>query len=71
MKLLRHCFYALLLSGLTLVPVSLLATTEAQAKAGRELVKRYADTVVSVELVVTIKISMGDRAMPPGKIGLR
>ncbi len=32
---------------------------------GRELVKRYADAVVGVELVVTIKVKVGDREMPP------
>jgi hypothetical protein len=29
------------------------------------LVKRYADAVVGIELVVTLKIKMGDREMPP------
>src|SRR5690606_22163750 len=33
--------------------------------AGRELVKRYADAIVSVELVVTMKAKMGDREAPP------
>jgi hypothetical protein len=41
------------------------ALSEADAEAGRALTKRYADTVVGIELVVTVKISMGDRAMQP------
>src|SRR4051812_14680199 len=53
---------ALLAAGLIL-PVH--AATDAQAAAGRDLVKRYADAVVSVELVVTLKIKMGEREMPP------
>ncbi len=35
------------------------------AEAGRALVQRYADTIVGVELVVTMKIRMGDREAPP------
>jgi S1-C subfamily serine protease len=41
------------------------AATSADAKAGRELVKRYADAIIGVELVVTIKVKMGDREAPP------
>jgi hypothetical protein len=41
------------------------AVTDAEATAGRALVKKYADAIVGVELVVTLKMSMGDRAMPP------
>ncbi len=33
--------------------------------AGQSLVKRYADAIVGVELVVTVKVKMGDREMPP------
>jgi hypothetical protein len=47
------------------VPAATLhAVTTAEADAGRALVKRYADAVVSVELVVTLKIKAGDREMP-------
>jgi S1-C subfamily serine protease len=46
-------------------PTSLAAATVAQATAGRALVKRYADAIVSVELVVTLKVKMGDREAPP------
>ena len=41
------------------------AATEAEAAAGRALVKRYADAVVGVELVITVKLKMGDREIPP------
>lgn len=51
--------------ALTFAPVSLHALTDAEATTGRDLVKRFADTVVSVEMVVTIKVTVGDRAMPP------
>ncbi len=37
----------------------------ADATAGRALVKRYADAIVGVELVVTIKMKVGDREAPP------
>ena len=57
----------LLLALFTLVasPARVLALTDAEATAGRALVKRYADTIVHVELVVTIKMTMGERTMPP------
>lgn len=43
------------------------AAPEAEAAAGRALVTRYADAVVGVELVVTIKMRMGDREQPPSE----
>jgi hypothetical protein len=41
------------------------AATEAEAAAGRALVTRYADAIVNVELVVTLKMKFGDREAPP------
>jgi hypothetical protein len=41
------------------------AASEADAAAGRALVKRYADAIVGVELVVTLKVKVGDREQPP------
>ncbi|HVT74502.1 MAG TPA: serine protease [Lacunisphaera sp.] len=41
------------------------AMTDAEAAAGREIARRGADAVVGVEMVVTVKMSMGDRALPP------
>jgi hypothetical protein len=46
---------ATVMAALTLLPASVHAVSDAEAVAGRDIVKRYADTVVSVELVVTIK----------------
>ncbi len=47
-----------------LTAVSVRAAAE-DAQIGRDLVKRYADAVVGVELVVTVKVKVGDREMPP------
>ena len=44
---------------------SLTAAPDAQAAAGRALVKRYADAIVNVELVVTLKVKMGNTEAPP------
>jgi S1-C subfamily serine protease len=44
---------------------SVVAAPEQNAAAGRALVKRYADAVIGVELVVTLKLKMGDREAPP------
>ena len=41
------------------------AAPEADAAVGRELVKRYADAVVGVELVVTIKLKVQGSERPP------
>ncbi len=59
--------YSLLMLALALAsaPAGLRALPEAEAKAGRELVKHGADAVVGIEMVVTLKLTMGDRAMPP------
>src|SRR5688500_4197245 len=41
------------------------AAPETQAAAGRALVARYADAIVSVELVVTLKMKMAGRGEVP------
>jgi len=46
-------------------PLALRAESDADAAAGRALVKRYADAVIGVEMVVVLKINAGDRAQPP------
>jgi hypothetical protein len=38
---------------------------EARAAAGRALVERYASSIVKVELVATLKMSIGGRSAPP------
>lgn len=48
-----------------LAPQLAVGAPEADAAAGRELVKRYADAIVGVELVVTLKMKMNDREAPP------
>lgn len=58
-------FAATALCAVSLCVPSLHAVPEADAAAGRELVKRYADAVVSVELVVTIKVKVGGAERPP------
>lgn len=45
--------------------ISAHAAPEADAVAGRALVSRYANAIIGVELVVTLKVKMGDREMPP------
>ena len=52
-----------LLVALAAAPLSAASPTEAEA--GRAIVQRYADAIVGVELVVTVKIKMGDREQPP------
>jgi hypothetical protein len=41
------------------------AASDTEATAARALVKRYADTIVGVELVVTMRVKFGDREQPP------
>lgn len=41
------------------------AAAASDAEAGRAIAKRYADAIVGVELVVTIKAKLGDRELPP------
>lgn len=54
------------LLALAIQPVALVrAASNEEAEAGRALMKRYADAIVGVELVVTVKVKMGEREMPP------
>ncbi len=50
--------------GSVLTP-SMGATAPAEAEAGRALLKKQAEAVVGIEMVVTVKVKMGDREMPP------
>jgi S1-C subfamily serine protease len=54
---------ALLAAGSLSLPVH--AASDADAAAGRALVKRYADAIVGVELVVTLKVKFGNQERPP------
>lgn len=62
MKLLP-CLHALVAASLLAAPLR--AAPEAAAAAGRALAKRFADAIVNVELVVTLKFKIGDREQPP------
>jgi hypothetical protein len=42
-----------------------MAVTDAEATTGRALVKQYADSIVTVELVATVKVTVADHAQPP------
>lgn len=54
------------LAAFVLVPGAVVqAAPEAEAAAGRALVKRYADAIVGVELVVSLKLKSGSQEMPP------
>jgi len=65
MNLLRNAMLVVATLGLTVPAARLVAMTEADAATGRALAKRYADSVVSVDLVATTKMTVGDRALPP------
>jgi hypothetical protein len=41
------------------------AVTDAEAATGKALLKQYADSIVSVDVVATISLTVGDHAMPP------
>lgn len=61
----KSCCVIFLLGVLLSASVPPLSAASDEATAGRALVKRYADAIVGVELVVTIKMRMGDREAPP------
>src|ERR1700733_4511135 len=65
MKMPRRSTLFILALALAAAPAGLHALSDAEAKAGRDLVKHGADAIVGVEMVVTLKMTMGDRAMPP------
>jgi hypothetical protein len=53
------------LAGIAVPASQMLAISDTAAAEGRALAKRYADTVVSVEVVATIRVTIGDHAQPP------
>jgi hypothetical protein len=57
-----------LAAGLILVSSRLCALPDTEAEAGRAVLKRYADAVIGVELVVTIKGTVGDRTLPQREV---
>lgn len=52
------------LSALVLLSPAARALSAAEAAAGRALLQRYADVIIGVELVVTMKGMQGDRPIP-------
>ena len=65
MKSSRSLLFAVASLLTTALSIPLSASSDTDAVAGRALVKRYADSVVGIELVVTLKMKMGDREAPP------
>jgi S1-C subfamily serine protease len=55
MKILFRPLSAAILLAALMGPLRVFAATEAEAAAGRSLVKRYADAIVTIELVVVVK----------------
>lgn len=62
--MITRCLRAAAVAALVVFVPHVCALTDAEASAGRALVKRYADTIIGVEMVVTIKAMQGDRALP-------
>jgi len=58
MNSIRRPLLILTTLGLLLPTARLPAMTDAEAASGRALVKKYADSIVSVELVVTVKVTV-------------
>jgi hypothetical protein len=50
------------------IPSKTLALPAAEAEAGRSLSQHFADAIVNVELVATIRMSAGDRQAPPREV---
>jgi len=57
-----------LAAALLLQPRPARALPEAAAAAGRALAAKYADAIISVEVVATLKITIGDRTMPAQEV---
>ncbi len=51
-----------------LLPSHLAALPAAEAAAGRAIVARHADTVVEIELVAVVRVSVGDKTQPPREL---
>ncbi len=59
---------ALLGAAIPLAPLPLAALPAAEAEAGRAIVRRHADAVIEVELVVVMRATVGDKVQPPREI---
>jgi hypothetical protein len=65
MNLHRSTLLLLALSAAAAPASRTLALSDSAAAEGRALAKEFADTVVSVEVVATIRVTIGDHAQPP------
>ena len=63
--MIRNCYSLVLAATLSVAPGSRLLAADSDAADGRALVKQYADSIVAVEAVATIQMTVGERAMPP------
>lgn len=63
MNVCRPYFAAALLA--VMAPLSSSHAAGTDVANGRQLVSRYADAIVGIELVVTLRLKMGDREAPP------
>ncbi len=68
MKLSARPAAGFLVLALLSAPPILRALPETEIKAGRDLVKHTANSIMGIEMVVTLKMSMGDRPMPPREV---
>lgn len=61
----RICFSLLTAALCAGTPAFSTYAADPVTESGRAVTKRYADTIIGVELVVTLKVKMGDREAPP------
>jgi hypothetical protein len=54
-----------LAAAISALPAPRALASDEDATNGRALVKQYADSIVSVEVVATIRLTVGDHALPP------
>ena len=61
----RSVSFVRLLAALAAGTATVMAAADSGPATAQALVKRYADAIVGVELVVTVKLKMGERELPP------
>jgi hypothetical protein len=70
MKSFAQAMAAIAALSILAVPSRTVALPAAEAEAGRNLSRHFADAIVSVELVATIRMSAGDRQAPARELRL-
>ncbi len=63
-----HCLVTAAALAVGLLSPRLAAIPAAEATAGRELVQRYSDVVVEIELVVVLQVTIGEKVQPPREL---